>query len=73
MAAWLLASAADWLRLGGIERLMTHTGEDDDAATVAFYASAGFRELTRTERGWTRDARSADVNDQLRSGATFGG
>jgi GNAT superfamily N-acetyltransferase len=51
VATWLLAGAAEWLRLGGIERLVAYAWPEH-AAELAFYASAGFRELTRTRRGW---------------------
>jgi GNAT superfamily N-acetyltransferase len=51
VATWLLAGAADWLRLGGIERLVAYA-MPEAADELGFYASAGFRELTRTRRGW---------------------
>ena len=53
VATWLVASAAEWLRLGGVERLLSYA-EPDDAVSLAFHEHAGFRELTRTRRGWTR-------------------
>jgi GNAT superfamily N-acetyltransferase len=51
VATWILAGAADWLRLGGVERLVAYA-LPEDADELGFYASAGFRELTRTRRGW---------------------
>ena len=61
VASWLLGQAADWLRLAGAGRLLdyawldgTDPGGLDYAGYRAFLAAAGFRELTRTERGWTR-------------------
>jgi GNAT superfamily N-acetyltransferase len=51
VATWMLAGAADWLRLGGVERLVAYAMPADEDE-LAFYASAGFRELTRTRRGW---------------------
>jgi len=61
VGTWLLAQAADWLRLAQVERLLgyawlegtdpTGQGYDDYRA---FLAASGFRELTRTECGWTR-------------------
>jgi GNAT superfamily N-acetyltransferase len=51
VASWMLAGAADWLRLGGVERLVAYA-KPGDADELGFYASAGFRELTRTRRGW---------------------
>lgn len=50
---WLLAQAADWLRLAGVDRLLAYASPDE-AAWLAFLAGAGFRELTRTRRGWVR-------------------
>ncbi len=46
----LLAAAADWLKLGGVTRLVAYT----DPGEESFYLSSGFRELVRTERGWAR-------------------
>ncbi|MEU4489531.1 N-acetyltransferase [Streptomyces purpurascens] len=48
---WLLAQAADWLRLCGVDRLVAY--ESAAASTrLDLLAGAGFRELTRTDRGW---------------------
>jgi len=54
IGTWLLGIAADWLRLGGVERLLTYNwpSEIDE---LAFATRHGFRELVRTERGWTRE------------------
>jgi hypothetical protein len=46
----LLAAAADWLRLGGVQRLVAYA----DPGGETFYVANGFRELVRTERGWVR-------------------
>jgi GNAT superfamily N-acetyltransferase len=61
IATWLLGQAADWLELAQAGRLLDYAclgGADatgrDDAGYRAFLAAAGFRELTRTARGWTR-------------------
>ena len=53
IGTWLLAHAADWLRLGRIDRLVDYAepGQDD---LLGFLAANGFRELSRTERGWVR-------------------
>jgi GNAT superfamily N-acetyltransferase len=51
VATWMPASAADWLRLGGVERLVAYAWPEH-TDELAFYASAGFHELTRTRRGW---------------------
>lgn len=52
IATWLVGHAADWLRLGRVERLLDYVivGEDDDH--LAFLAALGWRELTRAQRGW---------------------
>jgi GNAT superfamily N-acetyltransferase len=65
VATWLLAHAADWLRLAQVERLLDyawlepdHDGTGQDYAGYrAFLAARGFTMLTRTRRGWTRTAR----------------
>ena len=61
IATWLLAQAADWLRLAQVERLLDYAwlaGQDETGQEYdqyrAFLAASGFRELTRTKRGWTR-------------------
>jgi GNAT superfamily N-acetyltransferase len=48
---WLLGRAADWLRLCGVDRLVAYESAAD-SAMIALLNGAGFRELTRTERGW---------------------
>ncbi|MEU6913933.1 GNAT family N-acetyltransferase [Streptomyces olindensis] len=47
----LLAQAADWLRLCGIDRLVAYEGAAE-TDRLALLTGAGFRELTRTDRGW---------------------
>jgi GNAT superfamily N-acetyltransferase len=66
VATWLLGQAADWLRLAQVERLLDYAwleGQDptgqEYASYRAFLAASGFRELTRTKRGWTRTAHSS--------------
>jgi GNAT superfamily N-acetyltransferase len=61
IATWLLGQAADWLALGQVDRLLDYAyldGTDaagrDYAGYRAFLSASGFRELTRTARGWTR-------------------
>jgi len=58
VATWLLGQAAEWLDLGQVARLLAYASLEDsgDASDRAFLAAAGFRELTRTQRGWTRGA-----------------
>jgi GNAT superfamily N-acetyltransferase len=55
IGTWLLASAADWLRLGCVDRLLAYAWPEETDA-LAFLGSRGFRELTRTRRGWVRRA-----------------
>ncbi|MGW3287909.1 N-acetyltransferase family protein [Streptomyces sp. NPDC001002] len=47
----LLGEAADWLRLSGVDRLLAYEGAGDQAALDRL-RTAGFRELTRTDRRW---------------------
>lgn len=47
----LLAHAADWLRLCGVDRLLAYESADDQTA-IRRLLTAGFHELTRTARGW---------------------
>jgi len=61
VGSWLLGKAADWLRLAGVSRLLNYAwleGTDPGGLNYddyrAFLAAVGFRELTRTARGWTR-------------------
>ncbi len=65
IATWLLAHAADWLRLAHVERLLDYawlepdqdgTGQDYSGYRE-FLAASGFTMLTRTRRGWSRNAR----------------
>ena len=51
VATWLMGQAADWLRLARVERLLDYAGPEEEA-TLALLAGLGFRELTRTARGW---------------------
>jgi GNAT superfamily N-acetyltransferase len=60
VATWLLGQAAGWLRLAQVSRLLDYASPDEpDAGYRAFLAAAGFQELTRTRRGWTRAPRPA--------------
>lgn len=58
VGSWLVAHAAEWLRLGDATRLLAYTEPGDDAA-AAFLRAVGFRDLVRTARGWTRQASAA--------------
>jgi GNAT superfamily N-acetyltransferase len=53
IGTFLLAAAADWLRLGGVHRLVAYASPTD-GDELAFLRTGGFCELFRTERGWVR-------------------
>jgi ribosomal protein S18 acetylase RimI-like enzyme len=53
VATWLLGQAADWLRLARVERLLDYADAQEHGC-LALLRRLGFRELTRTARGWTR-------------------
>jgi GNAT superfamily N-acetyltransferase len=53
IGSWLVARAADWLCLGRTDRLLAYASPEREACT-RFLERLGFRELTRTERRWTR-------------------
>jgi GNAT superfamily N-acetyltransferase len=62
VGSWLLGQAGDWLELGDVDRLLDYAwlqGTDPGAVSCegyrAFLPAVGFRELTRTQRGWTRE------------------
>lgn len=55
IGTWLLGHAADWLRLGRVERLLAYV-EPVHEDERSFWRATGFRELTRTKRGWVRKA-----------------
>ena len=59
IGTWLLGTVADWLRLGGIQRLLTYSRPEDEDE-LGFDAHHGFKQLVRTERGWVRET-SSDV------------
>ena len=61
VGSWLLGRAADWLALARVDRLLDYAwleGTDPGGGSYqdyrAFLPAVGFRELTRTQRGWTR-------------------
>ncbi len=61
VGSWLLGQAAGWLELAHIDRLLDYAwldGTDPGGVSYedyrAFLPAVGFRELTRTQRGWTR-------------------
>jgi len=69
VGSWLLGQAADWLRLAQVTRLLDYAwldGTDPAGGSGqgydgyrAFLSAVGFRELTRTARGWTREGLTA--------------
>ncbi|WP_128378088.1 N-acetyltransferase [Streptomyces cavernae] len=52
-AALLLAEAARWLRLSGVDRVLAYETAPEDVERLT---AAGFEELTRTDRGWVHEA-----------------
>jgi GNAT superfamily N-acetyltransferase len=66
VGSWLLGQATDWLRLAHVDRLLDYAwleGTDPGGQSYedyrAFLPAVGFRELTRTQRGWSRPAADA--------------
>jgi GNAT superfamily N-acetyltransferase len=53
VGALLMAHAAQWLRLGRVERLLAYASPDE-TALLAFLARHRFVEITCTRRGWER-------------------
>jgi GNAT superfamily N-acetyltransferase len=51
---WLVGHGADWLRLGRVERILDYVIVGEDDGHLAFATALGWRELTRTARGWRR-------------------
>ena len=65
IGTWLVSEGADWMRLGGITRVMAYaiesTAHAHNAAQAAavdewrtYYARYGLRQINRNVRGWTR-------------------
>jgi GNAT superfamily N-acetyltransferase len=50
---WLIGQAADWLSLAHVDRLLAYAWPNEESY-IALLDSVGFRELTRTMRGWVR-------------------
>ena len=53
VASWLVAQAGEWLRLARVDRLLAYAWPEQ-ADEIGLLENVGFRELTRTQRGWTR-------------------
>jgi GNAT superfamily N-acetyltransferase len=58
VATWLIGHAADWLRLGHADRLIAYCWPEQ-TDMLGFLVGRGWRELTRTERGWIRGSGSS--------------
>jgi len=54
IGTWLVGHAADWLRFARVERLVDYAIVGEGDAHLAFLGGLGWRELTRTRRGWER-------------------
>jgi GNAT superfamily N-acetyltransferase len=54
VATWLVGQAADWLRLARVERLLDYAWPEQEDC-LALLRRLGFRELTRTARGWSTE------------------
>jgi GNAT superfamily N-acetyltransferase len=51
VATWLVGQAADWLRLARVDRLLEYAWPEEQDL-LGLLGRLGFRELTRTARGW---------------------
>jgi ribosomal protein S18 acetylase RimI-like enzyme len=51
VATWLVGQVADWLELARVERLLDYARPEEEGR-LALLRRLGFRELTRTARGW---------------------
>ncbi len=54
VGTWLVAQAGEWLRFGRVDRVLAYTGLEDEEWCASFLEAVGFRQLTRTDRGWNR-------------------
>jgi GNAT superfamily N-acetyltransferase len=53
VGGWLVGQAAEWLQLARLDRVLDYAWADVPECR-AFLQKVGFRELTRTQRGWWR-------------------
>ena len=58
VGTWLMGQAAEWLKLARLERVLDYAWPKQHER-CAFLGKVGFRELTRTARGWSRAPRLA--------------
>jgi GNAT superfamily N-acetyltransferase len=56
IGTWLVGHAADRLRLARADRLLAYAAPDEADGELPFLEAMGFRELTRTRRGWLRES-----------------
>src|SRR5919202_355256 len=56
VGAWLVGQAAEWLHLARLDRVLDYAWPEQ-REYGAFLQKVGFRELTRTKRGWRRTPR----------------
>jgi GNAT superfamily N-acetyltransferase len=54
LGKWLIGEAAEWLHLGRVDRVLAYARPQQQDC-MGFLAAAGFREVTRTHRGWARN------------------
>jgi hypothetical protein len=54
VGTWLVAQAAEWLRLAGVDRLLDYA-TTQEMARLAFLERSGFSRLTETTREWRLD------------------
>ncbi len=53
VGTWLVGQAAEWLQLARLDRVLDYAWLEEPECH-AFLRKVGFRELTRTQRGWWR-------------------
>jgi GNAT superfamily N-acetyltransferase len=75
VGSWLIGQAAGWLRLAQVTRLLDYAwldGTDPAGQSYdgyrAFLSAVGFRELTRTARGWTRELTAGGAGHRAAAG-----
>jgi GNAT superfamily N-acetyltransferase len=55
IGTWLVRSGAEWLRLGGTDRLLVYAIEDEQLPErLRHFGRFGLRPVNRTARGWAR-------------------
>lgn len=57
LGRWLIEEASRWMLLSGADAILAYA-TPDDAEEISLLSSAGFTELTRTARGWSREQRA---------------